>query len=79
MLTLPYFFSYMTKFSPWKQFQKSRSVLKDRSRALGLFRMGKTCILSKFHRTDLVICCLSREGEVPSCSQIDTVFFKTRI
>ena len=38
-----------------KQSQRSRSVLQDGSRSLGLFRMGKICIIAKFHRTDLVI------------------------
>ena len=39
-----------------KQFQRSRSVLQDGSRSLGLFRKGKIGIIEKkFHRTDLVI------------------------
>ena len=38
-----------------KQSQRSRSVLKDGSRSLGLFRKGKIGITTKFHRTDLVI------------------------
>ena len=38
-----------------KQSQRSRSVLKDGSRSLGLFRKGKIDIIAKFHRTDLVI------------------------
>ena len=42
--------------------QKSRSVLQDRSRSLGLFRKGKTRIIAKFHRTDLVTCSHFREG-----------------
>ena len=33
---------------------------------LGLFRKGKTCILAKFHRTDLVICSHSRERKTLS-------------
>ena len=37
-----------------KQSQRSRSVLKDGSRSLGLFRKGKIGI-AKFHRTDLII------------------------
>ena len=40
---------------------------------MGLFRKGKTCIIAKFLRTDLVICSHSREGETPSYSQINTV------
>ena len=38
-----------------KQTQRSRSVLKDGSRSLGLFRKGKIDIIAKFHRMDLVI------------------------
>ena len=35
-----------------KQFQKPRSVSKDRSRSFGFFLKGKTSIIAKFHRTD---------------------------
>ena len=38
-----------------KQSQRSRSILQDGSRSLGLFRKGKIGIVAKFHRTDLVI------------------------
>ena len=38
-----------------KQSQRPRSILKDGSRSLGLFRKGKIGIIAKFHRTDLVI------------------------
>ena len=38
-----------------KQSQRSRSVLLDGSRSLGLFRKGKIGIIAKFSRTDLVI------------------------
>ena len=40
---------------------------------MGLFRNGKTCIIAKFHWTDLVICSHSRKGKTPSYSQINTV------
>ena len=42
---------------------------------MGLFRKGKTCIIAKVHWTDLVICTCShsREGKIPSYSQINTV------
>ena len=40
---------------------------------MGLFRTGKTGIISKFYRTDLVICSHSREGKTPSYSQINMV------
>ena len=48
---------------PPKQSQKSRSILEDGFRSLGLFRKGKICIIGKFHRTDLGICSHSREGK----------------
>ena len=38
-----------------KQSQRSRSILQDGSRSLGLFRKGKIGIIAKFHRTDLLI------------------------
>ena len=38
-----------------KQSQRSRSILQDGSRSLGLFRKGKNGIIAKFHRTNLVI------------------------
>ena len=60
-------------FSLPKQSQKSRSILQDRSRSLGLFRKGKTGIIAKFLRADLVICSHSR-GETPSYNRINTVF-----
>ena len=55
-MKIPYFFGYKTEFFflP-KQSQRSRSVLQDGSRSLGLFRKGKISIIAKFHRTDLVI------------------------
>ena len=65
----PYFFSYKTFFFSNKSFflpkqsQRSRSILQDGSRSLGLFRKGKTCVTAKFHRTDFVICSHFREGK----------------
>ena len=38
-----------------KQHQRSRSILQDGSRSLGLFWKGKIGIIAKFHWTDLVI------------------------
>ena len=35
-----------------KQSQRSRSILQDGSRSLGLFRKGKIGIIATFHRTD---------------------------
>ena len=56
-IILQYLFGYKTKFVFLPtQFQKSRSILKDGSRSLGLFRKVKTRIIAKFHRADLVIC-----------------------
>ena len=51
-----------------KQSQRSRSILQDGSRFLGLFRKGKTRISAKLHRTDLNICTHSKEGNTPSYS-----------
>ena len=58
---VPYFFGYKTEFFLPKQSQKSRSVLKDGSRYLGLFGKSETDIIAKFHRTDLVICSHSKK------------------
>ena len=55
------------------QSQRSRSLLQDGSRSLGLFWKGKIHIIAKLHRTDLVICGNSREGKTPSNSLINTV------
>ena len=46
-----------------KQSQKSRSILQDGSRSLGLFRKGKTRITAKLQRADMIICTHSREGK----------------
>ena len=51
---VPYFFGYKTDFFLPKQSQRSKSILQDESRSLGLFRKGKIGIIAKFHRTDLV-------------------------
>ena len=40
---------------------------------MGLFRKGKTKIIAKFYRTDLVIYSHSREGKTLSYSHINTV------
>ena len=74
---IPYFFDIslvirQSFFLP-KQFQKSRSILKDGSRSFGLFRKGKTCIIAKFHWTDLVNCSHSREGKTLSYRLLNTV------
>ena len=52
-----------------KQSKKSRSILKDGSRSLGLFRKCKTCIIAKFHKTDLVIYSHSREEKTLSLAK----------
>ena len=41
--------------------QKSKSVLLEEYIFFGLFRKGKTYIIAKFYRTDLVICRHFRE------------------
>ena len=43
---------------------------------MGLLRKGKTPVEAKFQRTDLAICCHSREGKTPSYSQINTVCYQ---
>ena len=57
-------------FFPSKTIPKSRSILKDGSRSLGLFRKGKTHNMAKLQRTDLVICSHSRMGKIQSYGQI---------
>ena len=51
-----YVFGYMMDLDLWdiRQIQ-----------IFGLFRKDKSCIVTKFHRTDSVICCHSREGKTP--------------
>ena len=70
---VPYFFGYKTEFFLLKQCQKSRSILYNGSRSLGLFRKGKTCIIAKFHKTDLGICSHLEAGKTLSYSQINMV------
>ena len=55
-------------FFPSKTIQKSRSVLLDRSRSLGLFRKGETCIIAKLQRTGVVICSHTRAEKTSSYS-----------
>ena len=62
------FLHFYRVFSFQKQCQKSRSVFKDRSRSLGLFRKSKISIIAKFERTDLVTCSHSRESKILSYS-----------
>ena len=40
---------------------------KMESSSLGLFRKGKTCIIAKFHRTDLVIQCFAEAAFLRHC------------
>ena len=46
---------------------------------MGLFRKGKTCITAKLHRTDLIICTHSKEGNTMSYSRINTVLQNLRL
>ena len=46
-----------------KQSQKSRSILQDGSRSLGLFRKGRTSIISKFQETDLFFVVISERAK----------------
>ena len=73
VLRLRYLFSYKTEFFLSKQSQKSRSILKDGSRSLGLCGKGKTHIIAKLHWTDLVICSHFREGKTLSNGQGNTL------
>ena len=68
-----YKLSFLVFFRP-KQFQKSRFILQDRPRSLGLSRKGKIGIIAKFHRTDFVICSHSREVKTPSFSRMNMIF-----
>ena len=52
-----YFLDYKTEFL--FSFQNNPKYL-DGSRSLGLFRKGKTHIIPKLHRTNLIICSHSR-------------------
>ena len=56
-----------------KQTQRSRSVLQDGSRSLGLFRKIEFDIIAKFQRTDLVIWSHSRGTKTLSYSRINMV------
>ena len=63
-MKLPYFFGYETQtIFLHKQSQKSRSVLQDGSRFLGLFRKGKTGIIAKFQETDLFFVVISERAK----------------
>ena len=73
LLEVPYFYGYNMQFFPFKQSQKSRSLLKDGSRFFGLYRKGKTLIIAKFHRTDLVVCSHFERGKTMSYSQRNRV------
>ena len=46
----------------------------DGSRFLGYFWKGRTLIIAKFHRTDLLICSHSGEGKTLSYSRINMAF-----
>ena len=76
-ILLPYFFGYKTElfFHP-KQCQKSSTILQDGFRFLGLFRKGRTCIIAKLHRTNIVIRSHSREGKSPSYKSCKYTGFK---
>ena len=74
VLYIQYFFGCKTEFFVLpKQSQNSRSILQDGSRSLALFWKGKTCIIAKFLRTDIVICSHSREGKTVPYSRINMV------
>ena len=56
-----YFFGYKTEFFSLKNNPKNL----DLSRTLGLLRKGKTHIIAKFRRTDLVIFSGCRDRKTP--------------
>ena len=68
-LPLLYFFNYKAEFFSFennpKNLDPSYKTDLDLWNHLG---KGKTCIIAKFHRTDLVICGHSREKKTPSYS-----------
>ena len=53
-----------SSFFPLKTIPRSRSILYDGSRSLGLFRKGKTRIIAKFDGTDLFVVILERGNPV---------------
>ena len=55
MMQLPYFFACKTEFCSFLNNPKNLDPSYG-SRSLGLFWKSKTRIITKFHRTDLVIC-----------------------
>ena len=59
------FLGYKTEFFFFlpKQSQKSRSILLDGSRSLGLFREDKTSIIAKFHSSDKSFVVILESGE----------------
>ena len=65
-----YFFSYKTEF--FFSFQNNPNNL-DGSRSLILFREGKTHMVAKFQKTDLVLRSNHRLVKTMSYSQINTV------
>ena len=70
LVELPYFFNLFSSKTILKNLDPSYKMDLD---LLGLFRKGKTCIMAKFHKTDLAICSHSREEKSPSYSWINTV------
>ena len=76
ILELPYFFGYKIEFFSFqnnpKNLDPSYKIDLDVLDCLGmgLFRKDKTGIIAKFHRTDLVICCCSRDRKTLSYNRI---------
>ena len=64
-----YHVSSVISFFPFQNNYKNG----DGSRSLGLLWKSKTCIVAKFHRTDLAICGHSKERNTLSYSQINMV------
>ena len=47
--------------------------MEDGSRSLGLFRKRKACTITKFHRTNSVICSHPKEGKTSFTLPIKTI------
>ena len=69
----PYFLAYKTEFFSFQNNPKNLDP--SYKNCLELFRKDKTRITAKLHRTDLIICTHSREGNTPSNSRINTVYY----
>ena len=71
---MPYFFVMRQSFFfSQKQFQRSRSILLDGSRYLGMFWRRKTHFIAQLHKTDL-LSSLCSDLSVPLCRTFTEIF-----